>query len=497
MAITATFYQHAKKQNSTKLPTASTTKKVYNISLKDVTDLYNPVILVHADSAPISYNFCYIPSFNRYYWVLDWTWENGIWSASLKTDVLSSFRSAIGGSTQYVKRGSKICDPDIIDIYPRKAGSTITTTTATTGLASDLSSMTYIIGVTSASPTEATIGTTVFYAVSYADCKAFIAHLVSMSYATFTDISDGLAKWLCNPFQWIRSIVVLPVPYTSVNSYGWTSASAIKFGANGNGAAFSYTCSCYIVTSSQSVNVSFSIPIPKHPDADANHSYLKAEPFSNYSVIIPPFGKMQLSSASLYSISDLYCLIRIDPGTGGCTLYLGPDNTHYGAILTVESQVGVSLPVDAAVVDLGEAGLSSMMATLAAGGVAGAANISGGLAISPLMSFASGANMQTGSLADVFTSFFDGAAGALSRVSTISSGGKLCDLGFYPLLFLEYFKVVEEDNTNFGRPIAQRKKLSTCGGFVLCSNAEIAIATATYNEMREIESYMNSGFFYE
>lgn len=485
MAFTATFYQFAKKENSTAQPAVSTPKQVYSISIKAATSIQTPMITlnVQMNVNPRLYNYCFIPQFGRYYWVTDWTYDAGIWTASLRCDVLATYKSAIGTSSQYVKRAFSQKDPDIIDVYPRKAGSTIKVTSPAggSGLTSSLSSMTYIIGITSASTAEATVGTTVYYALSYSDCKAFIAHFVGMSYATFTDISDNLSKWICNPYQWIRSVIVLPIPYSRLSGVGWTSASAIKFGTDDQGNAFSFNCSCYIVTSSSSINVSFDMSIPRHTDLDADHAYLKAEPFSNYSVIVPPFGKMQIPSAVLYSASSLYCLIRIDPITGSGTLYLSPDDIRYGSILIAEAQVGVSLPVDAAVVDLSTFSNTSSAVMSGIGSVANAMS----------------AGLRGGSLADIVTSFADGAMSSAARIQTISNGGKLCDLGFTPQLFLEEFRIIGQDPTNYGYPLGQVKTISTLSGYVECSHAEIMISSATYDEMRLIEEYMNSGFFYE
>lgn len=482
MAISATFYSFAKKENSTARPSGGVK---FNISIKERTSVFNPVITLNTSGNPSVYNYCYIPTFSRYYWVTDWVYDSGIWSAALRVDALATFRSAIGSSTQYVKRAYSQYDTDIIDVYPRKAGSDVLVTTGATGLQSSLSSMLFVLGVTSASTSAATIGTTVYYGMSYTQIKNFIAHLVSMSYNTFTDITDNLAKWVCDPFQWLKSVVVFPFTFGNVTGT-WSSTTDIRFGADENGDAFTYAPggSVYIISSAAPMTVTYSLSIPKHPDIDAYHNYLQAEPFSNYSAVIPPFGKVQIPSAILYDQTNLHCLIRVDPVTGGGSLYIGESNTHYGDIFLAESQVGVSLPLDAAVVDLASAGWS----TLIGGGAAAV-----GTALQNYESGAKGTNVLDG----VLVSFADGALMAASKVQTISSGGKLCDLGLDPLLFLEYFTVIGQDPENYGYPLGQRKQISTLSGFIQCDHSEIAISNATFEEMRTIEDYMNSGFFYE
>lgn len=475
MAISATFYSMTKKQNSTKRPNSGGTS--FNISLKEQTSVQTPRITIKTSGNPSVYNYCYIPTFSRYYWVTDWVYDAGIWSASLVVDVLGTYKTAIGSSTQYVTRAYSDYDPDIIDVYPRKAGGGTDHYAAFTGMYSSLSNMTFIIGVTSANSSKPAIGTTVYYAVSYSTVKGFIAHLVSMNYTTFADISDDLAKWICNPFQWIKSVIVLPISYSGLPA--WTSASAIEFGADGNGSAFSYPCTCKIVSSTDAIELTCDISIPKHPDIDAQHSYYQSEPYSNYTLHFPPFGQIAIPSAALYGRTTLYCRTRVDPVTGGATLLVNRVASWGSDICIAEAQVGVSLPVDAAIVDF-TANPTAMAASL----IGGTAN-------------AVGTILSGGKLQGILESFVDGSLSSVSKMQTISNGGKLCDLGLNATLYLEYFRSVGQDPDNYGYPLGQRKQLNTLSGFILCDNAEIAINSATYDEMRNIENYLNTGFFYE
>jgi len=476
LSFGATFFSFGKKQNSTARPGVGGT--LYDINLKDSTDVMRPVIAVnYGGNNPTDLNYVRIDDFGRYYWITNWVFDSGLWYAHCKCDVLASYRYEIGNSVQYVKRAASDYDTDIIDVYPRKAGSHVIASTANTGLQTNLANMLFVVGVTSSSTVPATIGTTVYYGLSYTGIKGFIAHLVSMSYASFTDITDNLAKWICDPFQWIKSVVVFPFTFGNVTGT-WGYTSDIRFGADDQGSAFSYQPSggAYIINSASPMTVTYAITVPKHPGIDAAHNYLQAEPFSNYCACIAPFGKLQIPSAVLYDQSVLNCLIRVDPVTGGGSLYLGESNTHYGAIALADSQVGVSLPVDAAVVDLASAGYSALI-----GGGATAINTA----------------VNGGNLEGILSSFVDGALSSMAKVQTISSGGKLCDLALPPMLYLEYYNTVGRDPVNYGYPFAQRAAINGFTGFVLCDNAEVAIESATYDEQREIESYMNSGFFYE
>lgn len=64
-------------------------------TLRDVTNIINPVILIELNEIG-NYNYCYIPNFNRYYFITDITViRTGLFAVSLTVDVLESFKTDI------------------------------------------------------------------------------------------------------------------------------------------------------------------------------------------------------------------------------------------------------------------------------------------------------------------------------------------------------------------------------------------------------------------
>lgn len=64
-------------------------------TLRDVTNIINPVILIELNDIG-NYNYCYIPDFNRYYFITDITViRTGLFAISLMVDVLESFQTDI------------------------------------------------------------------------------------------------------------------------------------------------------------------------------------------------------------------------------------------------------------------------------------------------------------------------------------------------------------------------------------------------------------------
>lgn len=84
-------------------------------TLKDETSIINPVIIV-AQTAPISFNYCYIPVFNRYYFVDGFnSVRNGLWEVDLTEDVLMTYKDAILQCEGFIDRCESGYNRDIAD----------------------------------------------------------------------------------------------------------------------------------------------------------------------------------------------------------------------------------------------------------------------------------------------------------------------------------------------------------------------------------------------
>lgn len=64
-------------------------------SLRNESSVVNPVILIEMEN-PSQYNYCFIPDFNRYYFITDIvSIRTGLWRISCSVDVLMSFKTQI------------------------------------------------------------------------------------------------------------------------------------------------------------------------------------------------------------------------------------------------------------------------------------------------------------------------------------------------------------------------------------------------------------------
>jgi len=79
-----------------------------NGTLRDECSIIDPVIMVEGGSSIASYNYAYIPEFNRYYFIKDCvSVRNNLWRLSMHVDVLYTYKSEIRNQKAIVSRNAK------------------------------------------------------------------------------------------------------------------------------------------------------------------------------------------------------------------------------------------------------------------------------------------------------------------------------------------------------------------------------------------------------
>lgn len=96
----ARFYKFSKRTNSTKQPAVADTYLELEVYLKDNTSITDPVMLISYDVH--EYNYVYIPSFNRYYFISDIVSTESLWEVAATLDALASYKTEIGATNAIV-----------------------------------------------------------------------------------------------------------------------------------------------------------------------------------------------------------------------------------------------------------------------------------------------------------------------------------------------------------------------------------------------------------
>jgi hypothetical protein len=464
MGFTVNLYTFSKKINSTARP--GTASKTYSCTIKQPCGILSPTIALNMGltDSPASYNYAYIPTFNRYYFIKEWTFENALWHATLDVDVLASWKTEIGNSSCYVLRSASDYNGKIVDTtYP---GTTKTTTIDQQGLTpwftDGIDNGMFIVGVAGQSTT--------YYLFYKEALDLFFSWIFSdlYVYALVGDLSTLFpqAKTQANPIQYITSILWIPFQTTG------TEVSTIRVGF------VDVPCVADRVDGSGLRAGIQTFTISKHPQSPRG-DYLNNAPYSRYTLFYPPWGSISLDPDIMANTNELYVTWNIDLRTGQGTLTVagGLDQTHI--MSWTNTQVGLNYQVSQVV---NRGGFGNLIAPLA------------GMALSMAMGNVGG--VVSGARSGGVSAIGDATMAHIPSATAIGSNGGLDSLKGKPTLQYEFKEVLDEDIEHRGKPLCQTKQIDTLCCYVKVSNAYIN-SSATQNEKNSIISYMEGGFYYE
>lgn len=482
MAINVTFYTFAKKANSTAQPSGGTS---YSCVIKSASSVLSPEIIldVGTGSRPV-YNYAYIPDYGRYYWVREWTWiENRLWAGSLEVDVLATYKTEIGSENVYVLRSSAAFDGNIVDtLYPFKSNSGFTKTTALnpfffnpSDTSVNVGAGTYVLGIAGA-------GYTQYIGMSQSNLQTLMSQLSSYvldhsgtdpDKFSLDDASYALQQALIDPFQYIKSCTWFPVVYS----------------AFGNTTTGTFVGDYYFDSIEHSTPANYwrggqtSLAIPKHSQAATRGAWLNASGM-RYELHYGPFGKITLDSSKACNYTYLVLRHSMDFISGAGVLEVGYSNTQ-GVIQEIETVINSQLGVDIQ--------LSQVYYGAATRAIVTGTNI---LADNYRANY-NGVLSKVGSvMGEALNGVGDIAKALGASLDSIGGGGGFINLNEGIALYSQELVPADEDNYHNGRPLCQFRTLDTLGGFALVQNGDIPIS-GTREEHDAIESYLESGVFYE
>lgn len=459
MGFTVRLFTLSKRDNSTKRPSGNGTE--YSCIIKSGSGILHPTISLDLGKVndPSQYNYAYIPDFDRYYFIEEWYFERALWTASLKVDVLATYKTEIGSSSLYVMRSASAHNGDIIDtLYPAKSGCSFASDTKSNPWTS---TETYVIGVVSQ---DARCGSLIHYALGRASFTAICQWLLSdvvteKNGFSLNDASLELQRSLVEPLQFIKSCVLLPVsisdtissvsPNPHVVVYGWETEEGGK-----------------VLDENSAIVKTYTFDIQKHPDTNARGNYVNSAPFTSITLTIPPFGTFDIDTSVTCNASTLNAIIRIDQITGKGTLTVMCN----GIVLNrIEAQIGI--PISMSSVTRDYLGVASDVGGSIGDFISG--DVLGGL---------SGIGNALKSLQ--------------ARANTIGTTGSYGSLIGDFRLDHQFFRPIADDNTHNGRPLCDVRTLNTLSGYMIIQDGDVAI-NGTSTEDAQVRNYLETGFYYE
>ena len=465
MSYTVNLYTLTKKSNSTLYPSAGATS--YNCNIKNGSGILTPKVELNLGLAtdPSGYNYCHIPDFDRWYYITEWYFDHGLWTATCKVDVLATYKSQIGSTSMYVLRASAASDGSIVDtFYPAKAGCTFDNTTISNPYNYNIFGATdppqFSIGVVSE---DGNIGSMNYFMVGMNNlailCDYLINDFVSVTNQfSITDATMALQASLVDPIQYIKSCYLIPFTTTEYADVS-TGAAPIK------ACHFSTGAAGLKVDRGTTITKSFTFTIKKHPQTVSRGNFVNQAPFTLLTLSFPPFGVIQLDSTVTCNASSLTVDVAVDVITGKGKLTVRCN----GVVLnTLEAQLGVPIQ------------LSQVSSDYL------------GAATSAVNGLVQGLTTGFG-----VTSMIGNAVNALTpREQSVGQGGAFTQLTGHFALYHQFFTLVDDDNSQNGRPYCQMATPSSLGGYMLIQEGDVPIP-GTKAEADEIRELLEGGFYYE
>lgn len=451
--VSIRLYNYSKKLNSTAVPSGS--GAVYNCLIKDDRSLITPVILLDFKDAEYvpTYNYCFIPGFNRYYYINDWVYVRGLWQASLLEDHLASFRADIGQSVQYIRRSSRSYDGDIIDSrYPFKTGASFSMNEIASGWQTSMNAGFFVLSVAGGQ-----YGTT-----RYALTPFQMYQLASKLYDDSIFVMDpdvNLDKNTLNPIEYINNILWYPINTGLMP--GGTAVGSIPIGWWDSGV------SGVALTGTPVVSWTWAISVPKHPQTSSVGNWLNGSAASSYELYYHPYGAIVLDPTQLKSVSALSLINKVDVISGMSYLSISAG----GAVIRqVAAQVAVPVQVVQNHTDAIAAMSSSMGAV---------------------------ASLMTGNVAGFRNGISNALMAQLPQVEMKGASGSMAGAADTIKLVGVFLSMTEEDIAHKGRPLMQSRRIDSIPGYIECEDVHLTSAIALKPELENIYNDMRGGFYYE
>lgn len=456
----------SKRHNSTKQPDNSWGTTLSDVELKEDTSLEEPVFRIGFANWDTAYNYIYVPSWGRYYFVIDVTVRIGrIWEVSCRLDAAATYKADIQATTAFILYDAT-ANTDLID-----SRLMITTPAITEYVETPLSDYlnttgVYCLSVVGACDNVSGTQGARTYALSIGALKNVLSSVqqyIADLGAQDTDSKEAILSigrqlvGAGNVMENIRGCTWIP---WNVSAMGDVSNEGIWLGLFDTGKA-GYAIDVPVKSYETSIS------IPWHFT-----DWRRNSPYTQVYLYIPFVGLVQLSSENLIGQSVVYVKVSINRLNGNCDFEVRAGNQIIG---TYSATTGIGIPVGVSGISGETAGVGALahVASMAVGGAAGAI------------------------------------AGAVAQISQIApnvitagnlSGGAAVGLNLNLRCYTISHNTSAEPNTIapvIGTPVFAHHSLSGKSGFVQTRDISIQGANMSDAVRQELNAMCDNGIFIE
>lgn len=512
MAITVNFWTMSKSVNSTKDPGIST-PTAFSCVLKDNCSVLDPEIEIQTNTSPQTLNYAQIPSFgNRYYFVNDWTYYRGVWSAHLVEDVLATYKSDIGSSYQMITRSANtnLWNQYLLDTEYLASGSNgiIAVTNAqypdTNPYVTEIQNGSYVIGIANNDSVKTYGGSVSYYVLTPASLNLLKAYLMEFNNWTNIDSTmQAVYKFEFNPLQYIVSCNYFPFDYTDMprthTTGGSLTVQELSFVPMGWWNTPSIpNFKMWTVSNVGYGTLTGYINVPKHPSASTRGKYLNLDPYMRYILTFRPFGEIVLDSTYLIDTNFVYYTIKFDAITGEAVLELFNSSTAQANDLPFATYRSViCTPVQLSQITQDLIGTAQGVVNMVESAFNPLAAIMGGTGQQLTKGQSAGKLMgAVGPVGAIIDATVSAVRSTIPQMQTIGSAGAYVEYSYTPRIYAQYFAVTDDYTPRVGHPCYQYIQVNQSSGFTLCKDVKLDLA-ATNDEINLVKQYMEAGFYYE
>lgn len=497
MALTVNFYTFAKKDNSTARPTGSPAGS-YSCILKDGCSVESPALVLNLGTTtnPSAWNYCHIPDFNRYYYVR-WSYEAGLWSASLQTDVMATYKTQIGNANLYVLRSAADSNGSIGDaMYPILTGTTIDVTQGSLwwdnyhSTSQGASGGVFVVGLLSYIGNNSIFGGVNYALFTPNQMMTFLQTIYAPGGNPYTydyldaryhreytaDQIANMSYTVENPFlDYVKSVMFIPCGQI---------ADPVVLTGLWMGSKYFEDLQHIEFNPALPFDFHDNFSVRPHPQHVGRGNYLNADPYTETFLLLPRAGLVKVDSSLFAEELFMYVALQVDPisGMGLYSIYRwytdSDDEQHLMEVQRMSAQIGVNVALSQTK-DIGQmlnASLSSLapLASLASGNITGAV-------------------MQAGAAITNIQQARETNGGVIG-----SNDGFLGLQRDYRRAYLIrlFHTVADDDPTHNGKPLCEVRQISTLPGYNKVMDGDVDIP-GTAGEAAEVKSYLEGGFFYE
>lgn len=458
------FYTFSKRRNSTKQPTGTGT--IIDCKLKEGTSVKNPKLTISGDV--FGYDYAYIADFGRYYFVSDVISEaKGITTYVLEEDSLASNKTAIGNTVARIAFSATGYNINLADTrcavstkklnYKKQVASSLSKTGC------------YVLTVFN-NQSGASNGLGQSYILDAANIQTVRSWLGDNNV-----MQQAINYFLGNPLEAVFQCHWVPFPVS-----GPSDATSVGVIYIGNQPSNLLSAKTFSGTGIKGGNTQIDLPWRYNDFRDS-------EPYTSATLFLPGVGNIDINMSDWLNSNHINVEYEMEYGTGDLTYLLVDDGGFL--IQSASCNVASLCPLAQFTSNMG-------------GAVSSIGGVAGGLATAAAGIFSENAMLTISGAAGALTAGANTALAMNKRAASLKGGvGGRTNSLITDFIFTGYYMDTEDvTDANYiatkGRPVAQTHAISSHSGYVQCDNASVSIGGESW-ERDQINSYLNSGFFYE